>query len=41
MFVLYAVDVNGVPADRMNENLPLREEDTARFEQMMATLKFH
>lgn len=40
MFCLYAVDARGMPSDRMNEKLPLRESDIALFEQMIATLKF-
>lgn len=40
-FSLFAVDARGLPAHRMTETLPLREEDVAQFEQMMATLKFN
>jgi hypothetical protein len=39
-FTLYAVDALGVPSSMMTETLPLRESDTALFEQMMTTLKF-
>jgi hypothetical protein len=39
-FRLVAVDALGVPASMMTETQPLREDDIALFEQMMATLKF-
>jgi hypothetical protein len=39
-FTLYAVNALGIPQEMMTEILPLRESDTALFEQMMATMKF-
>ena len=39
-FTLVAVDVNGVPSNMMNDQLPISEEDLELFEQMINTLKF-
>jgi hypothetical protein len=40
-FTLFAVDALGVPSSMMTETQPLREDDIALFEQMMATLEFN
>jgi hypothetical protein len=39
-FTLVAMDVNGVPSNMMNDQLPISEGDISLFERMMATLKF-